>query len=90
MRKTVFSLSDVYIRKMEQCTDVDALMKLNEQMAIEFTLRVAEAKKTPKNYYSPAISRVIDYIYHGKIKPASSAAVINNCFCFCSSALLFW
>lgn len=43
-------------------------MKLNEQMAIEFTLRVAEAKKTPKNYYSPAISRVIDYIYHGKIK----------------------
>ena len=53
---------------MEQCTDVDALMKLNEQMAIEFTLRVAEAKKTPKNYYSPAISHVIDYIYHGKNK----------------------
>lgn len=50
--ETAFSLSDVYIRKMEQCTDVDALMKLNEQMAIEFTLRVAEAKKTPKNYYS--------------------------------------
>lgn len=46
--ETAFSLSDVYIRKMEQCTDVDALMKLNEQMAIEFTLRVAEAKKTPK------------------------------------------
>ena len=66
--ETAFSLSDVYIRKMEQCTDVDALMKLNEQMAIEFTLRVAEAKKTPKNYYSPAISRVIDYIYHGKNK----------------------
>ena len=37
--ETAFSLSDVYIRKMEQCTDVDALMKLNEQMAIEFTLR---------------------------------------------------
>lgn len=66
--ETAFSLSDVYIRKREQCTDVDALMKLNEQMAIEFTLRVAEAKKTPKNYYSPAISRVIDYIYHGKNK----------------------
>ena len=66
--ETAFSLSDVYIRKMEQCTDVDALMKLNKQMAIEFTLRVAEAKKTPKNYYSPAISRVIDYIYHGKNK----------------------
>ena len=31
--ETAFSLSDVYIRKMEQCTDVDALMKLNEQMA---------------------------------------------------------
>ena len=29
---------------------------------------ITEAKKTPKNYYSPAISRVIDYIYHGKNK----------------------
>mgnify|MGYP000579866241 CR=1 FL=1 len=46
--ETAFSLSDVYIRKMEQCTDVDALMKLNEQMAIEFTLRVAEAKRRQK------------------------------------------
>ena len=27
--ETAFSLSDVYIRKMEQSTDVDALMKLN-------------------------------------------------------------
>ena len=45
---------------------MNVLMKLNEQMAIEFTLRVAEAKKEPKNYYSPAISRVIEYIYHGK------------------------
>lgn len=33
---------------MEQCTDIDALMKLNEQMAIEFTLRVAEAKRRQK------------------------------------------
>lgn len=64
--ETAFSLSDIYIRKMEQCTDVDTLMKLNEQMAIEFTLRVADTKKTEKNYYSPTISRVIDYIYHGK------------------------
>ena len=24
--------------------------------------------ETPKNYYSPAISRIIDYIYHGKNK----------------------
>ena len=49
---------------MEQCTDVDALMKLNEQMAN--TLNIAEQKDL-KNY-SPAISRVIDYIYHGKNK----------------------
>lgn len=66
--ETAFSLSDVYIRKMERCTDVDTLMKLNEQMAVEFTLRVAESKKIPKNYYSPAISRVIESIYHGKNK----------------------
>ena len=46
--ETAFSLSDVYIRKMEQCTDVDALMKLNEQMAIEFTLRVQKQKRRQK------------------------------------------
>ena len=38
-------------------------------MAIEFTFRVTESQKIPKNYYSPAISRVIDSIYHGKNKP---------------------
>ena len=37
-------------------------------MAIEFTFRVTESQKIPKNYYSPAISRVIDSIYHGKNK----------------------
>lgn len=39
-------------------------MNLNKQMAVEFTLRVAEAKKMPKNDYPPAVSRVIEYIYH--------------------------
>ena len=37
-------------------------------MAIEFTFCVTESPKIPKNYYSPAISRVIDSIYHGKNK----------------------
>ena len=37
-------------------------------MAIEFTFCVTESQKIPKNYYSPAISRVIDSIYHGKNK----------------------
>lgn len=42
---------------MEQCTDVDALMKLNEQMAIEFTLRVAEAKRRQKLLFTSYFSR---------------------------------
>ena len=41
--ETAFSLSDVYIRKMEQCTDVDALMKLNLRFVL---LRQKRRQKT--------------------------------------------
>lgn len=64
--ETAFALSDVYIRKMELCTTIDSLAKLNEQMAIEFTLRVSDLLNAPKVYYSPVITHVIDYIYHGR------------------------
>ena len=77
--ETAFSLSDVYIRKMEQCTDVDALMKLNEQMAIEFTLRVAEAKKTRTGAPLPTTLPLV--------VPARRAPVSNTSITFPSASL---
>lgn len=46
--ETAFSLSDVYIRKMEQCTDVDALMKLNEQMLLNLRFVLLKQKRRQK------------------------------------------
>ena len=63
--ETAFSLSDIYIRKMEKCTTVESLVSLNEQMATEFTLRVHETKKAG-DFYSPAVTYVLNSICHGK------------------------
>ncbi len=69
--ETAFSLSDIYIREMENCTTLEALDNLNKQMAVDFTRRVALVKKEAKNYYSPAITYVIQYVYHGRNKVLS-------------------
>lgn len=59
-----FSLSDYYIRKMEQCRDNEELNLINEEMASDFTLKVHEAKATAASgNFSPAVSYALDYIY---------------------------
>ncbi|MCR5032964.1 MAG: AraC family transcriptional regulator [Lachnospiraceae bacterium] len=56
-----FTLSDIYIRKMEQCSSLYQLETLNEEMALDFTTRVAEKKRAGLPY-SPAICSCMDYI----------------------------
>lgn len=46
--ETAFSLSDVYIRKMEQCTDVDALMKLNDRWLLNLRFVLLRQKRRQK------------------------------------------
>ncbi|MDF2988820.1 MAG: AraC-type DNA-binding protein [Eubacterium sp.] len=61
--ETAFTLSDVYIKKMENCRTLYELNILNEKMAVDFTRRVAEAKASKKPDYIKPISRCIDYIF---------------------------
>ncbi len=60
--ETAFTLSDVYIKKMEKCQTLYELNVLNEKMALDFTEQVAKAKAA-KHTYSEAVTRCIDYIF---------------------------
>lgn len=60
--EVAFTLSDVYIQQMDKCRSLAELNHLNESMAIEFTLRVAEAKEQARPKYSKPILKCIDYI----------------------------
>ena len=65
-----FSLSDIYIKKMEKCTTEDELKQLNQQMVIDFTKQVAEAKEKKHSHYSRPILQTMHLIYehsHEKI-----------------------
>lgn len=69
--ETAFSLSDIYIKKMEQCTRIEELDALNEQMAIDFTKLVAKQRKRLSPRYSKAVTQVMKLIYersHQKIR----------------------
>lgn len=60
--ETAFTLSDVYIKKMENSTSLYELNTLNEKMAIDFTERVQKAKSLKKSSYSKPIIKCIDLI----------------------------
>lgn len=68
--ETAFSLSDIYIRKMEVSTDPSEIDSIMEDMGIDFTKRVSLAKKAA-HPYSPQVQKVMDYIYHGRNKDLS-------------------
>lgn len=57
-----FTLSDVYIRKMERTTDLYELHTLNEKMALDFTSRVAKMKEIYMPSYSNSIKQCIKYM----------------------------
>jgi AraC-like DNA-binding protein len=61
--ETAFTLSDVYIKQMENCRTLYELNLLNEKMAVDFTERVAEVKTSQHPVYIKPISQCIDYIY---------------------------
>lgn len=60
--ETAFTLSDVYIKQMENCRTLYELNCLNEKMAIDFTTRVAEAKALRQPDYIQPITKCMDYI----------------------------
>lgn len=60
--ETAYTLSDVYIKKIEQCQYLYEIELLNEKMAIDFTTRVHQSKANKRNLYSAIISSCFDYI----------------------------
>lgn len=78
--ETAFTLSDVYIKQMENCRTLDELNRLNEAMAVDFTCRVAQTRAAALPVYSKPISQCIDYIYknsHSKIPLPLLAKEVN-------------
>ena len=59
-----FSLSDRYIQRVDRCRTVPDLLRINEEMAVDFTSRVAEFKMKAFPDYSPPIRKCIEIISH--------------------------
>lgn len=57
--ETAFTLSDVYIKRMENCKTYYELNLLNEKMALDFTQRVAESKKSVRGAYAKPVAKCI-------------------------------
>lgn len=79
--ETAFTLSDIYIKRMEHCTTLFELNLLNEKMAIDFTEHVMEAKTLKKTKYTQPITKSIDYIFsnlHTKITLSILAKEVNT------------
>ena len=60
--ETAFTLSDLYIRQMENCRTAYELNALNEKMIIDFTTKVQKAKQKNEPHYTEPISKCINYI----------------------------
>lgn len=56
-----YTLSDIYIRKADKCTDPDEVLDLLGEMQVDFALRMREAQKT--GTVSVHVRRTIDFIY---------------------------
>ncbi|MCH5323931.1 MAG: helix-turn-helix transcriptional regulator [Eubacterium sp.] len=56
--ETAYTLSDMYIRKADSCTSTKEVTELNDEMVMDFALRMQKIKSR----YSSAIKKSIDYI----------------------------
>lgn len=78
--ETAFTLSDIYIKRMENCNTLYELNLLNERMAMDFTEHVLEAKALKNPEYTQSIRKCIDYIFsnlHSKISLTNLAKEVN-------------
>lgn len=58
--ETAYTLSDIYIRRADACTTVDAVMKLNDEMVLHFTKLMGELRHEMP--LSPVIRKSCNYI----------------------------
>lgn len=78
--EAAFTLSDIYIKRMENCRTLYELNLLNEKMALDFTSRVSKAKALKQFNYTKTVKKCIDYIsrnIHQKITLDALAKEVN-------------
>ena len=76
--EAAFSLSDIYIKKMEKCRSLQQLELLNEEMALDFTSQVSNAKKRLMSHYSTPVLKAMRYLAdhtHEAVRLSDLAAV---------------
>lgn len=77
-REIAYSMSDIYIQKMDVCTSIPQIDELQTTMIMDFTTRMHENRK--KNIYSKPIARCIDYIHnnlHKKLQVTDLAEYLS-------------
>lgn len=60
-RERAYTLSDLYINKMDICTDSSTILNIQGDLLLDFTAQMSHLEK--ENIYSIQVTRVIDYIY---------------------------
>lgn len=76
--ETAFSLSDVYIRRMEMCEKPEEITALNEEMAVDFTSRVAKIKRRGTSSLSLPVAKAIDIIHKSHLKNISLDSIAGE------------
>lgn len=60
-REKAYTLSDLYINKMDVCMDIPSILNLHKEMVMEYTKQMANLRK--ENIYSIQVMKAMDYIY---------------------------
>ena len=60
-REKAYTLSDLYINKMDVCMDIPSILNLHREMVMEYTKQMANLHK--ENIYSIQVRKAMDYIY---------------------------
>ncbi len=82
-RELAYTLSDLYIGKMDLLESPGQIIGLHNEMLLDFTLKMAELPKT--SVYSIRVMRAIDYVYRHRNEPltvesAAEALGINRSY----------
>lgn len=60
-REKAYTLSDLYINKMDVCMDIAGIIDIQREMVIEYTKQMAHLRK--EDVYSIQVMKAIDYVY---------------------------
>ncbi len=76
--ETAYTLSDLYILKVDKCVEVREIHKLHRETALDFTNQMNRLKRNKR--YSKPVIMTMDYIYdhlHSKISEKDIAAHVS-------------